>query len=97
MNSRCLTEMVGARAMRAKDGIEVSAMARMMLVIEGPSIATRISPRISDGKASSISMVCMTMMSNRPPYQPARMPIIEPTTSAMTVEAMPMNSEIRAP
>ena len=43
-NSRSLIAIVGARAMRANGGIDVSAMAMMMLCIDGPSIATRIKP-----------------------------------------------------
>ncbi len=97
MNSRSLMAMVGARAMRAKEGMDVTAIAMMMFVTEGPSIATRISPRMSEGKASSMSIVCITMISSRPPYQPAMMPMAEPMTSAIAVEAMPMTSEMRAP
>ena len=59
--------MVGARAMRAKGGMAVSAMAITRLVMLGPSMATTMSPRISEGKASSTSMVCIMMMSVRPP------------------------------
>ena len=89
--------MVGARAMRANGGIEVSAIAMMMLVIDGPSIATMISPRISDGNASSTSIACIMTVSKRPPYQPATMPISEPISIAARVEAKPMTSEMRAP
>jgi hypothetical protein len=39
--------------MRAKGGMDVKAMAMMMLVMDGPSIATRINPRISEGKAAA--------------------------------------------
>ena len=65
------TAMVGARAMRANGGTEVSAMATMMFSIEGPSIATMISPRMSDGKASSMSMICI-VDHVEPPAEPAR-------------------------
>ena len=89
--------IVGARAMRANGGIDVSAMAMMMLCIDGPSIATRISPRISDGNASSTSIACIVTVSTRPPCQPANMPIAEPISIASSVDAMPMTSEMRAP
>jgi hypothetical protein len=72
-------------------------MAMMMLSIDGPSIATRINPRISDGNASSTSIACIVTVSSRPPCQPASMPIAVPITIAASVEAVPMTSEIRAP
>src|SRR5260370_39567990 len=41
-NSRSLTAIVGARAIRANGGIEVNAMAMVMFSVEGPDIATGI-------------------------------------------------------
>ena len=96
-NSRSLTAIVGARAMRANGGIEVNAMAMMMFTIEGPSIATRIRPRISDGNASRTSIACIVTVSRRPPCHPASMPIAVPMTIAASVETTPMISEMRAP
>ena len=53
--------------MRAKGAIAVSAMAIIRLPMLAPSIATTISPMISDGNESSTSIACMTTMSKRPP------------------------------
>ena len=72
-------------------------MAMMMLSIEGPSIATRINPRISEGNASSTSIVCIVTVSIRPPCQPASIPIAEPISIAASVDTTPMTSEMRAP
>ena len=95
--SRDFMTMVGARATRAKVGTEVSAIAAMMLGIDGPSIATIMSPRIRVGNASRMSIASMATASRRPPRQPASMPMAEPITIAAKVEATPMISEKRAP
>ena len=66
-NWRSFTISVGARAMRAKGASAVSAIATIRLAWLGPSSATMISPRISAGKDSRMSITCITSMSKRPP------------------------------
>ena len=72
-------------------------MAAMMFGIDGPSIATSISPSMSDGKASNMSIACIVTASKRSPRQPASMPIAEPAAMAIIVALKLMTSDTRAP
>lgn len=66
--ARFFNGSVGTRAMRAKGATAVSAMAKKRSTRSGPSRATTISPRMSEGKESSTSI---TFMVNRLMLPPA--------------------------
>ena len=72
-------------------------MARISLISDPPSAVTMISASSKVGNAISMSAPRMTIVSTRPPRNPATMPRGTPTAKPKTTEARPTSSDTRAP